>query len=466
MIPRSLDLFAQQHKIASEFKEGTSSGRICSILALVLMVWMMCVEIWVYIGEQSKYSTKVDIDTMLGSQLRLNFNISFPHLHCDFASIDLWDKIGQNQLDVTRNIEKWQLDKNGHRRLYQGRNRRDFDIEHDTHHPPLETLHADGIHAEPITNNDWSTYHEENEFSFIYFYAPWCSFCQKFHTTWERLAEETEKREIPVAIGTVDCITENDVCAEQKIQAYPTLRFFHQGIQVNQGEYRFDRTLEALLEFIDKKLESENIYKQYPEAREAHRINWNTDHPGCLVNGYLLVNRVPGNFHIQAHSRHHTLNTYNTNLSHTVHHLSFGMPMSDWQRRRFSSFGFFSYEKHHHPMDNTLWHHADEHHAWHHYMHVVPTRYLLGDFWRDRYFAYQALVSHHLQAYNQGDPPEARFAFDISPMAVLISPDHRTWYDFITSLLSLIGGAFACARLGSDLIYYFSGASAGTRRLG
>lgn len=84
------------------------------------------------------------------SNARINFNISFPHLHCDMASIDLWDKIGRNQADVTRNIEKWQLDEHGHRRMYQGRNRRDYDIMHDTHHPTLEDLHENGVHAEPI----------------------------------------------------------------------------------------------------------------------------------------------------------------------------------------------------------------------------------------------------------------------------------------------------------------------------
>ena len=27
---------------------------------------------------------------------------------------------------------------------------------------------------------------------------------------------------------------------------------------------------------------------------------WNQEHPGCMVSGYVLVNGVPGNFHIEA----------------------------------------------------------------------------------------------------------------------------------------------------------------------
>ena len=67
---------------------------------------------------------------------------------------------------------------------------------------------------------------------------------------------------------------------------------------------------------------------------QAHAINWNTDHPGCLVSGFLLVNRVPGNFHIMAYSKNHNLNTAATNLSLTVNHLSFGIPLTDDQKKR------------------------------------------------------------------------------------------------------------------------------------
>jgi hypothetical protein len=47
------------------------------------------------------------------------------------------------------------------------------------------------------------------------------------------------------------------------------------------------------------KLELETQYRQWPEARKAHATNWNPDHPGCMLVGFLLVNRVPGNFHIE-----------------------------------------------------------------------------------------------------------------------------------------------------------------------
>ena len=41
------------------------------------------------------------------------------------------------------------------------------------------------------------------------------------------------------------------------------------------------------------------------QARKAHATNWNPDHPGCMLVGHLLVNRVPGNFHVEVSAHAH-----------------------------------------------------------------------------------------------------------------------------------------------------------------
>jgi len=122
-------------KVPSDLLQTTASGGILTITAAALMVLVLMTEVSVFLSTEVK--TSIDIYTYAGSQLRINFNLSFPHLHCDYASVDLWDKIGRNAANVTQNIEKWQLDADGTKRMYQGRNRRAFDIEHDDHkHAP------------------------------------------------------------------------------------------------------------------------------------------------------------------------------------------------------------------------------------------------------------------------------------------------------------------------------------------
>ena len=55
---------------------------------------------------------------------------------------------------------------------------------------------------------------------------------------------------------------------------------------------------------------------------------------GCQLAGFLLVNRVPGNFHIEARSKSHNINPTITNVSHIVHDLTFGPQMTREYRKQ------------------------------------------------------------------------------------------------------------------------------------
>lgn len=55
------------------------------------------------------------------------------------------------------------------------------------------------------------------------------------------------------------------------------------------------------------------------------------DNEGCKISGFMLVNKVPGNFHISSHAFGNYLprifadaNINTLNLSHVINHLSFG----------------------------------------------------------------------------------------------------------------------------------------------
>ena len=45
---------------------------------------------------------------------------------------------------------------------------------------------------------------------------------------------------------------------------------------------------------------------------------------GCVIDGSIRVNRVPGAFYVTPHSKGHNLNPDLINMTHTVKHLSFG----------------------------------------------------------------------------------------------------------------------------------------------
>lgn len=60
----------------------------------------------------------------------------------------------------------------------------------------------------------------------------------------------------------------------------------------------------------------------------------------------------------------------------------------------------------------------------------------------DKNRAYQILQSSQLSLYRADIVPEAKFTYDLSPIAVSYEKTSRAWYDYFTSLMAIIGGTF------------------------
>jgi hypothetical protein len=85
-----------------------------------------------------------------------------------------------------------------------------------------------------------------------------------------------------------------DLCMVQKIMAFPMLRFF-KNKEAQPPDYRSDRTVEAMIEFVRQRLATdEHLSQLAPDEKERHlklKEEARDDHPGCLMSGFLLVNR-------------------------------------------------------------------------------------------------------------------------------------------------------------------------------
>ena len=111
------------------------------------MVVLFIIELWAFLS--TTIETGVMLDTNLDSlcddracndlfslnlvprRLRINFNVTMLDLQCDYAAVDVIDVLGANSMNVTKNVEKWQLDAHGNRMIFQGRNREQKIIQHD-----------------------------------------------------------------------------------------------------------------------------------------------------------------------------------------------------------------------------------------------------------------------------------------------------------------------------------------------
>ena len=357
--------------VEKELTHSSTHGSVLSLCASVFMLILFIAELWAFLS--TSIASNVVIDPNTDSQLRINFNITVLDLPCEFAVIDVVDVLGTRSDNVTKNINKWQIDESGARRNYEGRNTEQRDLLHDEHHDII-ALHENGVHAVPIDQSSFDSWISQHHYTFVNFYAPWCIWCQRLEPVWEAFAERIEIDRAPVSIVKVDCVANRDLCMNQKIQAFPSLRLFKDG-QPQPPDYRSDRTVEAFSEFVHQRLSvDEQVAMMDPHTKAAHeerQLQQRDDHPGCLMSGFLLVNRVPGNFHIEARSKHHNLNPVMSNISHIVNHLSFGPALSRNALRKVEEVPkqFFTIDSTK-PMDGSVYVNDKLHTAYHHYIKV------------------------------------------------------------------------------------------------
>lgn len=164
---------------------------------------------------------------------------------------------------------------------------------------------------------------------------------------------------------------------------------------------------------------------------------------------------MPGHFHLEMRSKHHNINPTMTNLSHVVNHLSFGpvLPRSATRQLEGLPKEFFSMDSTQ-PMNDHYYVNNKLHQAFHHYIKVVSTTLGVNGRKKNKegILAYQMVQSSQIMQYNEEDIPEARFAYDLSPMAVVISRKGKHWYEFVTSICALIGGTFTVLGLISGFL--------------
>lgn len=452
-------------RVPKDLTEATTLGAAMSMVALSIMGILFFSETAAF--ARSRIVTSITLDENTQPQLRLNFNITMLDVHCDYVSVDVWDALGTNRQNVTKNVEKWQISDDGATRLFSGRNREQRAVRHEEHDRTLEEMHEeDGEHAFELDKSNMENWLKTHEMAFIDFFAPWCVWCQRLAPTWEKFAKEIHDLKMPVSVGKVDCMAEVDLCREQKVMAFPTLRWYENSKPITP-DYKMDRTVSAMVGFAKRKLEMNEKFKDWEKGAVARGDSADViekkrnlfsqsrpEHPSCQVSGHLMVNRVPGNFHIEAKSKNHNLNSAMTNLTHVVNHLSFGEPM-DQQSRRAKRILKQVPEDHQqfNPMDSMMFLTKEFHQAYHHYIKVVSTHLNVGSSEANQMLTYQFLEQSQIVYYDVNNVPEARFSYDLSPMSVVVEKEGRKWYDYLTSLCAIIGGTFTTLGLIDAVLY-------------
>ena len=308
----------------------------------------------------------------------------------------------------------------------------------------------------------------------INFYAPWCPWSQRLAPVWDSAARTLHERYPPgsdgrVLLAKVDCTREATLCRQSQIQGFPSVRVFRGGSDLvnnpaalgrpgggqEHATYVGDRTVEALVAFAES-LVPTRAQLALPSgahdaaffAAAASGVLVDGAHPGCAIDGFVFVKKVPGALFVSAQSESHSFVAGAMNMSHTVHELFLGhrlAPRRAAELARLMPGGLPAAwaDK----LAGGAFESAAENTTHEHYLQIVRT--VVQPLHGGRAGAIDAYeYTVHSHAYETDGLPRAKFSFAPSPMLVYIS-EHAKYgaYHFVTTVSALIGGVFTVASI-------------------
>lgn len=458
--------------LPKDFVEASRVGGIFTITAYVLMFICFFCELTSFL--RSDTTSALMLDTRSNDNLQINFDVDFFDIECRNLQVSVYAQGSKEPLGmVAKDFWLRSVDSKGRAfgmafrpgdndasdssRSSQGD--KNDNQQEDEHEKIMKRLQKEDGKAE--LDSDWLSSHdgfkhksfehviEGHDFTFINFFAEWCSHCRQFHPLWSLLAKkihEDGNRMQPmtfpdrdgklrsVRLVKMNCVDFKQLCHDKGIDAYPTLRLYK--ADGSFAVYEGKRDEAELMRWIERtvKMKSYGWGKNHEEFER-----------GCNAKGYFSVPRVPGHLELMAGGGDQTLNPRMTNVSHKVNHLSFSNP-EDGKYHRKSWVGLpHNVLDHVCPLDGTIWATRNYHEAYVHDFKIVSTISQRG------YTAYQMAHNPRLSRLYEEVVPQAQFHWDVEPFSVVINSYEKRWYDFCTSTFAIVGGVFVIMRLFSQV---------------
>ncbi|KAJ0242189.1 hypothetical protein HA466_0206860 [Hirschfeldia incana] len=395
---KSVDFY---RKIPRDLTEASLSGAGLSIIAALAMMFLFGMELSTYLAVTTQTSVVVDNSTD-DDFLQIDFNVSFPALSCEFASVDVSDVLSTNRLNLTKTIKKVPID------------------------PHLRET-GEEYHPTPDSDliNHGDEHHDDNT------YASMSLNGAIFDRISHKYGPENDGR---VLLGSVDCTEEPSLCTKDD--------HGHQ----EHDSYHGNRDTESLLKMVEELL------------RPIKKFDGTTNHAassirkapvsgGCRIEGYVRAKKVPGELVISAVSGSHSFDASRMNMTHFVNHLSFGRLISDrllTDMKRLLPYLGLSHDR-----LNGKWFVNEGKFAANvtieHYLQVVKTEVVSRRFGQEHSVIEEYEYTAHSSVAHGYYYPVAKFHFDLSPMQVLISENPKSFSHFLTNVCAIIGGVFTVA---------------------
>eukprot|EP00873_Tetraselmis_striata_P017842 jgi/Tetstr1/438106/TSEL_026729.t1 len=452
----SLDYF---RKIPTDLTEATLSGASISVIAAFAITFLFGMELHGYL--QTSMSTSIVVDQSApGELLKINFNISFPELSCEFLTADVSDALGTKRLNLTKTVRKFPLDSDlsivGNAVL----DKVQPIVDHESEDLDMPDVHI----AEPITQDSFEKTLEQYDVVVINFFAPWCPWCQRLAPAWEKatsmIHDKHDEADGRIRFAKVDCTREMNLCRSHHIQGFPTMRVFRKGHdevknvhgQLEHESYTGDRTVGALVAF------GESLAKQagQPHTRGTHPMTkLHTKTAGCGMAGFVLVKKVPGTLMFVARSPGYSFDHATMNMSHVTHAFMFGGWLYGAKYRTMARMHPGGIEKFwgDKMIKDQYFISTNDHSTHEHYLQVIHNTYRpLGGNKANQADVYEYTVHSHTYT-NTDEIPAAKFAYTLSPMQVVVEEHRQAFYKFVTTMCAIIGGVFTVAGMLDSGVY-------------
>lgn len=169
---------------------------------------------------------------------------------------------------------------------------------------------------------------------------------------------------------------------------------------------------------------------------------------GCLVEGTVIINKVPGNFHLSSHAFGEVIQRLymsgrNLDFSHTINHLSFGNDKA--MKQIMNKYN----EKMQFDLDGT---------------HIEQSQYLHGGQILVNYYLDINQIDYHdiPESKKEGSPvilegfkykstksifsqmgqPALFFRYELSPIKIRYTMYYQQWSEYLVNICAIIGGLF------------------------
>jgi len=441
--------------LPQDFVEASQTGGVFTLLAYFLMFTVAILEIRSYVEPlyMDTYQTLLLLDDDHSGLLQLNIDVQFYDIECRHIQVGVFSRGTEERMARSQDLTLRPIDVNGRisgasTRSTQAVSDDDDDAGEAEHRKLMKKVMEDDGKAE--LDSDWSDSHDGfkhqsfehviqgHDFTFVNFFAGWCSHCQKFAPSWVNLSKQIQDMEFldsgkvmrTVRLIKMNCVDFRDQCHKLGIDAFPTLRL-----------YKADGSFSVY----DGKRKENDLQRWIERTVKTKTYSWGKDHEefekGCNVHGKLMVPRMPGHLELTAGGGDQNLNSRLTNVSHLVKHLSFSDPTEGRVfRKAWTSFPA-DVKKHFNPMEGQAFVTSAFHQAWVHDIQVLRTVNT------NNLIAFQISHQKRLTEVKEEEIPQLQFHYDIEPYSIWINREQKKWYDFITTLMAMLGGAFVVMRL-------------------